>query len=351
VNTMNRTSVDDTLIFVRIYIFSRYIYLIVFGLGLIGNTLNLIVFSSKTFRSNSCSIYFIAYSLNNYLVLSIGLLIRSLTNGFLLPLENHILIWCKIRRYLTHVNYLLSSFLLTMASINRYARVRQAQLTKNNHYYVLLCEHRTTWIIIALLIVFCLLINLHIPFLFEIDQGECYARPGLYRYLFDIFFFILYGLCPIIIMIIVNVATIAKIRHIRRLVHPTVSRGEYYFIGLVIAHSIFNAVLTLPYVINKFVYYTFQSASPTEIAKLVGTIVHLAFFMNHGVSFFLYTLTTATFRRELIRAFHDFVARMNIKGIWVNRRQSNVDRTKRRDTIISILSLTFPSWTRSDQSS
>ena len=176
---MNSTSADDTLKFVRIYVFSRYIYLAVFGLGLIGNTLNLIVFLSKTFRSNSCSIYFIAYSLNNYLVLTIGLLVRSLTNGFLLRLENEILIWCKIRRYFTHVNYLLSSFLLTMASINRYARVRQAQLTKNNYFYVALCEHRITYIIVVLLIVFCLLINLHIPILFEIDRGECYARPGL----------------------------------------------------------------------------------------------------------------------------------------------------------------------------
>src|SRR4051812_36710944 len=119
---MNKTGADDTLIFVQIYIFSCYMYLAVFVFGLIGNTLNLIVFLCKKFRSNPCSIYFITYSLNNYLVLTIGLLVRSLTNGFLLPLENHILIWCKIRRYLTHVNYLLSSFLFTMASINRYAR-------------------------------------------------------------------------------------------------------------------------------------------------------------------------------------------------------------------------------------
>jgi hypothetical protein len=202
-----------------------------------------------------------------------------------------------------------------MASVNRYARVRQAQLTPHNHCYVLLCEHRTTCIIIAILIVVCLLINLHIPFLFEIDNGECYARPGLYRYLFDIFFFIFYGLCPIIIMVIINVATVAGIRRIRRIVHPTVSRGELYFIGLVIAHSIFNAVLTLPYVINKFVYHIFPSVSSTQAAKLAGTIVHLAFFMNHGVSFFLYTLTTTAFRRELIQAFSDFLARINIKDI------------------------------------
>jgi hypothetical protein len=151
-------------------------------------------------------------------------------------------------------------------------------------------------------------------------------------------------------MVIINVATAIKIRHIRCLVRPSISRGEFYFIGLVIAHSIFNAILTLPYVINKFVYYIYPSASTTEPAKLAATIVHLAFFMNHGISFFLYTLTTATFRRELIRIFRDFLARINIKCICTNRQQLNIDRTQRRDTFASILSLTFPSWKRTNQS-
>ncbi|UJR16699.1 hypothetical protein I4U23_003599 [Adineta vaga] len=225
-----------------------------------------------------------AYSFNNYLVLIIGLFVRSLTDGFLLPLENHILMWCKIRRYLTHVNYLLSSFLLTMACMNRYARVRRAELNRNNQFYVLLCERRTTCQIILLLIISCLLINLHIPFLFEINQGKCYTRSGLYRYVFAIFFLIFYGLCPILIMIIINVNTVISIRHIRRLVHPMISRGEFYFIGLVIIHCIFNAILTLPYVINKFIEdYAFPSTVPIGTRKLIGTIVHLAFFMNHRV--------------------------------------------------------------------
>ena len=340
---MNETKADETLEFVTTHIVARYIYLAIFGLGLIGNTLNLIVFLRKTFRSNPCSIYFIVYSLNNYLVLTIGLLVRSLTNGFLLPLENDILLWCKIRRYLTHINYLFSSSLLTMASINRYARVRQAQLTKNNHLYVLMCTHRTTGIIIAVLLIFCLLINLHIPFLFEIDQGLCYARPGLYRSLFDIFFLLFYGLCPILIMTVTNVATIIEIRHIRCLVHPTISRKEFYFIALVIVHSILNAILTLPYIINKFISYQFVSSSPTKSFILGSAIAHLAFFMNHGVSFFLYTLTTTTFRRELRQAFNDCMAKIRTKKhACTDQQHLHIDQTKRRDTLISILNLAFP---------
>jgi hypothetical protein len=320
---MNRTDTDLLLIFIRVHIFSRYIYIAVFGLGFIGNTLNLIVFLRKKFRKNSCSTYFIVYSLNNYLILTIGLLVRSLTNGFLLPLENRFFLWCKIRRYFTHVNYLLSSCLLTMASINRYACVVQARLTTNKHRYVLLCQHQTTYIIILALIVFCILVNFHIPFLFEITHNECYARSGLYRYIFDAFFLLFYGIFPIITMLIINVATVIEIRHIRHLVHPVVTRRDLYFFVLVIIHSLSNTVLTLPYIINKFVYYMYESTTPTETAKLIGTIVHLAFFMNHGISFFVYTITTTSFRHELIQAFRDFIVKLHIVDLFAHQRSKN----------------------------
>ena len=191
----------------------------------------------------------------------------------------------------------------------------------------------------------CLLINLHIPFLFEIDRGKCYARPGLYRSLFDIYFLIFYGLCPIVIMVVTNVATVVEIRHIRRLVHPTISRREFYFITLVIVHSIFNTILTLPYIITKFVVYKFKSMSPPESFNLASDISLLAFYTNHGASFFLDTLTTTTFRREILRAFKDLKTKISIKGGCANQHQADINLTKRRDTLVSILNLIFPSQT------
>ena len=305
---------DSTLVYVRVYIFSRYTYLIVFGMGFVGNSLNFMVFFRKKFRSHPCSVYLIAYSLNNYLVLIIGLLVWSLINGFFVPLDNDIIIWCKIRRYFAHVTYLFASCLLTAASVNRYASVREAQFTESHHYFVFLCRHRTTFIIIALLLVFCLLINLHVPFLFEIDQHMCYAQHGLYRIFYDIFALIFYGLCPVIILVVVNIATVIYIRSIRRLVHPTVSRREFRLTGLIIAHSTFDAVLTLPYIIDKFVYYTYKGTPPTEAAKLATAITLLANYANHCFSFYLYTVTTRSFRRELWRTFSSCMMRMTCKS-------------------------------------
>jgi len=237
--------------------------------------------------------------------LTVGLFIWSLTLGFNLDIEYKIIPYCKIRRYITHVNFLLSSCLLTMASVNRYARVREAQLTKNRHRYILLCKRRTTYIIIFLTIIFCLIVNIHIPIFFEINQDDCYARVGLYRVLFDIYFLIFFGICPPLLMIAVNIATVAHIRSIKRLVHPTVSRREYNLIVLVIGHSFTNAIFTLPYTVNKLVYNIFENSIPTEKNKLAGTITLLIVFMNPALSFFLYTLTTRSFRHEFIRACKD----------------------------------------------
>ncbi|CAF2498788.1 unnamed protein product [Rotaria sp. Silwood2] len=324
---MTNTSIatDDKIKFIRIYIICRYLYLIVFVIGIIGSIFNLIVFCRKKFRSNSCSIYFIAYSINNFMNLTVGLFIWSLTLGFNLDLEYRLVPYCKIRRYFTHVNYLLSSVLLTMASINRYARVRQAQLTENRHRYITLCERRTTYIIIIVTIIFCLLVNIHIPILFEIVDNDCYARMGIYRILFDVYFLVFYAICPPLLMVIFNIATVKHIRCIKKLIHPMVSRREYHFIVLVIAHSFSNVIFTIPYTVNKFIYYTFDDAIPSEKDKLCNAITLLIAFMNPGFSFYLYTLTTKSFRDEFVRACKEFFIGKNVYSL-----RNGVDDVKRQ---------------------
>jgi hypothetical protein len=323
------TTTDSTLAFVRVYVIARCFYLIVFVIGVTGNSFNLLVFLRRRFRRNSCSIYFIAYSINNIISLTVGLLLWSLTFGFHFDMENQVLSYCKIRRYFTHVNFLLSSCLLTMASINRYARVRQAQMTKHRQRYISLCKRRTTYIVLSLTIVFCLIANVHIPIFFEIHHDECYARPGLYRYLFDIFFLVFYALLPPISMIAINIATVVHIRSIKKLVHPTVSRREYNLIVLVIAHSVTNAVLTLPFTINKFVNYMFANSDASEESKLASVLTLLIAFMNPGFSFFLYTLTTRAFRHEFVRACRELL--MPLKRLdW--RTKSTRDQTPRHNS-------------------
>lgn len=304
-------STDETFKYIRIHIICRYLYLIIFSIGIIGNIFNLIIFFRKKFRKNSCSIYFISYSINNFLNLTIGLGLWSFTLGFDFDLEYRSLTYCKIRRYCTHVNFLLSSFLLTMASINRYARVRQANLTENHHRYISFCKHHTTYLIIISTIVFCLIINIHIPLFFQIRHKECYAHGKIYRVLFDIYYLLFYTILPPLIMIGINIATIKHIRRIKKLVHRNISRSEYNFIILVLVHSFSNLILSLPYTIMKFIYYTLEDSMKTEKHELINSIALLIAFMNPALSFFLYTLTTKSFRQEFIQIWKDLLGKIN----------------------------------------
>lgn len=335
-------STDETIRFVRTYIIARYLYLIVFCIGIIGNICNLIVFCRKKFRSNSCSIYFIAYSINNFMNLTVGLLLWSLTLGFNMNFEGTDVNYCKVRRYFTHVNFLLSSCLLTMASINRYARVRQAQLTQNLHRYIVLCQRRTSYIITSLTVLFCLLVNIHIPFIFSIEDQQCYAQSGPSRIFFDIFFLVFYAICPPLIMLAVNIITLREIRCIRRLVHPEISRREYNLIVLVILHSVSNACLTLPFTVNKFIYYTFDDLQ-SEKSQLISCIALLIAFMNPGLSFFLYTLTTKSFRHEFLRACTDLLKTRPVLFCRNAPKDLQGGRTRRTTTIGSALSLSMAS--------
>lgn len=336
------STVDDTARFIRVYVLARCLYLITFAIGIIGNIFNLIVFFRKRFRINPCSVYFIFYSINNFISLTVGLLLWSLTFGFGLYYEHTNIYYCKIRRYFTHVNFLLSSCLLTMASINRYARVCQAQLTPNRHHYILLCEHRTSYIITIIMVVFSLVVNLHIPFIFQIEHGECYARSGPSRIFFDIFFLVFYALLPPFLMIGVNIATVRQIRCIRRSLHPSVSRREYHFILLVIVHSVCNALLTLPFTIHKFIFYTVNSVHQSEIHQMISCITLLIAFMNPSFCFFLYTLTTRSFRHEFERACHEFFSRFFSCYRSKSYEVQEHGKCRERKTNRSMLSLPIP---------
>ena len=304
----NQTQIEHHWIkFVQIYIVARFLYLFIFSIGIIGNLLSLMIFFRKKLFSSSYSLFLIGYSINSILNLTVGLFLDSLKLGFAVNWESTIGIYCKIVRYLAHVSFHISSCLLTMMSINRFARVRQAQLTKNQHRYVFFVRRRTTWIIIVLTIVFCFFINAVVLILFEIENDECYARPGVVRFVFDSFFFTFYVVLPTTFMIIINIFTVRAIRSIRSLVQPKISKREYQFIVIVMSQTILNFISILPFSINKFLHYSDVYKNRSDLKKLINSICLLLASMNPGLSFFLYTLITPTFRKEFFCIIDEFI--------------------------------------------
>jgi hypothetical protein len=92
----------------------------VYGFGMIGNTINIIVFSDKKFRNNIGSWYFICVSLSQLLLLNCACLARivAVLSGY--DVSRYVLGLCKFRAYLYIVSLILSRHFLCLISFDRW---------------------------------------------------------------------------------------------------------------------------------------------------------------------------------------------------------------------------------------
>ncbi|CAF1453294.1 unnamed protein product [Adineta ricciae] len=86
-----------------------YIGLFLLIFGLLGNSLNVVVFSSThTYRTTPCTFYFLISSIANIGFLLINLTSRVVSVGFDFDLSRTSVHWCRARQYFIGVFSLIS---------------------------------------------------------------------------------------------------------------------------------------------------------------------------------------------------------------------------------------------------
>ncbi|CAF1553931.1 unnamed protein product, partial [Didymodactylos carnosus] len=109
---------------------NRYAPLPMLLLGLIGNTLNVYVFTRKALRKNPCVILFLCSTIANFFALFVGLLAR-VTLGFGSDPTVYNQAICKLKFFVLQSSQFMSIWLITLATVDRYlsssrnAKVRQ----------------------------------------------------------------------------------------------------------------------------------------------------------------------------------------------------------------------------------
>ncbi|CAF0825404.1 unnamed protein product [Didymodactylos carnosus] len=163
-----------------------------------------------------------------------------------------------------------------------------------------------------------LILLLYVPILiyFDIDPTQnpiCYGRKGFYRIFADFFYLACYSLCPTLVMVVFGVLTITNVRKIHRQVSTTATanvrlkRKDRQLILMLLFQVIVIIVTILPLTIQKL-YATFTAnniKSPIQVAyeNLALQIIRSVSFMSHCLSFYIFTLVSDTFRRELVHIY------------------------------------------------
>ncbi|CAF0774554.1 unnamed protein product [Adineta steineri] len=291
--------------------FSRFGPLVVFIFGVPGNIFNILIFTRPHLIKNPCSTYFFCASLVNLNVLFLGLIPRSLADGFGIDPVSNNLAFCRFRYFILHPSLALSSWFTILAGIDRYcisSRDVHRRLLSNLKYsrYI---STITTFIGFA--------IYSHLLGLFVMQQLKtgpyCYALVGPYRVFYDFFYFATYSFTPPIIMVFVGLATYYNVRQTRSQIVPVVTnntnrgqlkRRDRQLLKMTCIQFICTIILTLPVAIQKL-YATFtqnnvKGTTQVAIESFITILLRVFLYTNASTSFYIFTLSGSVYRKEFL---------------------------------------------------
>ncbi|CAF4125434.1 unnamed protein product [Rotaria sp. Silwood2] len=276
--------------------------------GCIGCLLNLIVFSRPQLRTTSCSIYFLAASVDHLMTLIVGIgpVVYSLNNP---DPQIESLLFCKLRGYIFQICLMLSRWFVAFACIDRYA------LTSEKIHLRNFAKPKIAYRIIIIIIIFWSIICSHRLIFYGIKGEFCGIMNNMTAALYHSLYVIIGGgILPAMIMMICAYLIRQNLayRHKKR---TQLSLGDHQRNSLdqQVLHILFVQIVcyiifTTPQLCN-LVFITISITLPNRssenlaIGSFLSFLAELMLYLFPVTSFYLYTLTSRTFRKELIKFF------------------------------------------------
>lgn len=263
---------------------ARYSTFIIFTAGVIGNFLNILVFSTlKIFRNNQCVLYFTTESIANIFQLIVFFLIGLLTQIYETDPANSILFWCKFRSIMIVISTVMAFSAISFSTFDQY-------LSTNHQLYI----RRMSTIKLARNLIFtaiCISILQSIPFgiFIEIRVSLCTVfDPNMSEYISYFYYAILTGILPIFISSLFSILAYRNVRRIiRRQMAIVRRRLDQQLTAMVLIRVIVFVILTFPYGIQRMYTYIAKinqsNISLYIISSMFSTIFSTIFNLNYAV--------------------------------------------------------------------
>jgi len=260
-----------------------YIGSLLFVLGMIGNTLNIVVFLSlKTFRQNSCAFYLIIMSVANIGAQLLTLLPRLLTLIFGIDGTELSLFYCKCRIYVSTMCTTISLTCFCLATIDQYcatcsrARFQQwsnIKLAKRTVIFVVIL-----WILHAT------------PYLFLFyhsvspitGKTKCVMTNIVYiQYRMYVIVLVFYGLLPEIVSILFGILAHRNLKQLAHYTIPLVRRElDKQLTAMVLRQVLISSLILVPYVIM----YTIQIQTTTIYDQVIVAQIQFVYTIMFALS-------------------------------------------------------------------
>ncbi|CAF1474536.1 unnamed protein product [Adineta ricciae] len=288
-----------------------------FVFGTMGNIINIILFIRPNLRTNPCSIYCLAGSINNILFTCLFALTDYLSNAWNINLSLNTDLWCKLSVIIKYLPYSLLLWFPVLASIDRFlSSSRNVQLRQLSNVKI------ARRMIIGIYIILIML-NIHLPIFARSSPSDvgyyCTIFSDEY-YIFNSFFTsILYCVLPLILMCIFGILIIHNVHNIHNRVVPNLNNvqntrlrsQDRQMIRMLLFQILITILLSLPYMAS-FIYiivrlfytdYNFSWSEYLIYYCFIGVSKYL-YHTNFAIGFYIYTLASVKYRAELKHCLH-----------------------------------------------
>ncbi|CAF1008793.1 unnamed protein product [Adineta steineri] len=316
-------------------IINHYVSIPFLFFGIIGNILNLLIFTRKTFHNNICVAYFRASTIFDSLVIIVGLLPR-LFNGFGIDPTQYSTVLCRIRFFLTYFGGYTAAWFISLACVERYLSssrsiYKRQLITMKRAYLSMICVILLGFVAFGEQF-YCIDINQNLlgapQSCYQLKVNiHCQIADSLTQFIFEI-------LMPAIFMVTFGLLTLRNVHQTQNRisairtshipasqqltnirnntsfsveVNRTVQKRDSQLITMLLIQVAVFVISTLPISIYKIygiaTIYSTKSTLRKSWENTIFNICVISLFINNSVTFYVYTLTGRVFRKELMKLF------------------------------------------------
>lgn len=312
----------DILSNIPIYLY-RYVGIILYIIGNIGNLLTFWIFLQKSWRKNVCIFYYLICLISNTIFINSSLIGTIFIFGFNINLLNSNIIICKLFYYLAYVFASYYPIVLILASVDRLL------ISSQNVDRRLYSSKRLAYLSISVTTfiwsLFCIhiLIKIHIQEIYPTVYICYYDLSKIYQD-FDSYSVLIIGMSIFILMIVLSIFTFKNVRHIRPVPRQqrnqlrSMTKKDFQLLRSLYIHNISYIIFTTVFLISVCyktareyqIESTFAEALEGFLNN-VGTFMH---YIPYCTSFFIFIWISKAFRYEIKRRIYRICGK-NIRTI------------------------------------
>jgi len=286
-----------------------YGYPILLILGIIGNVFIVILFSRQ--RRNPCAIYLMSSAIVNSVYILCFALVQifpyNYGNGTMLES-----VVCKLFAYLLNDLGQIARTMIVLACLDRFLITNERAT-----FRAFSTLKRAKWLIL-LSILFWLVFNIFIPIMQKVTDGQC-VPTGIYSIIYTLYAIIFVSAIPTIILCIFGYLTYRNMRQLQLRVQPmahnridannNIRRQDRDLLIIVISEVLLFLIATIPFpliLLERMIsgYITSnKSAQYLQIEGFILTIAYLLLVANSAMPFYMYLITSKSFRRDFKQLF------------------------------------------------